>query len=762
MMRSCPFFWYAGMVFLFLALVVPGAAASDATQSGFITVGLAPVAQFDAHYAFSTIPTKVEFRDTSLGSTPMTWLWDFGDGSTSTEQNPGHMYIQRGTYTVTLTVKNAYGTSTAVKKDYITIGMAPKAAFVASPTAGSVPLKVGFTDQSQGMVTAWTWDFGDGQRSNEQNPVHTYWAAGTYNVILTVSNEYGSSDITKNQYVTVTGDLAAQFTASPSAGKAPLAVLFTDKSTGSPTSWSWDFGDGITSPEQYPSHTFQNAGSYDVKLTIMRGSETASATQNVNVGGVPNADFSGTPTQLNPGEIVQFTDQSTNNPSVWLWDFGDTATSNLQNPHHAYQLKGIYTVSLTARNENGRDTESKTSYINVGMPPTAEFMPVITPYQEYAVPKTVTFVDQSTGLPTSWKWDFGDGSTSADQNPLHVYRQEGTYTVTLTATNTFGSDTRMRRNLITVGGGAAVDFSADKTTVGVGRVVTFTDLSSSTPTQWVWDFGDGTTGTGANPDHVYRATGVYDVTLTASNPSLTNARTKNQYITVISIPKADFTSDKTRGGAPMTVLFTDKSINSPTSWKWDFGDGSTSTDQNPSHTYTTLGLFPVSLTASNKDGTDTVTKADYIVTTLAPVAEFKADRQVGKAPFVVEFTDLSTNTPTSWKWDFGDGTTSSEQNPRHIYLREGAYDVSLTATNQYGSDTMFKTGSSSAGTAAPAAAASVTTTAPGAVQTPAGTAPVATASALSPATPTMAPLPPAISVIAAAFAMLAVVAARRK
>ena len=186
---------------LLLALVIPGAMASD--SPGYIVVGIAPVAQFDAHYAFSTIPAEVTFTDNSLGSTPMTYLWDFGDGSTSTDQNPGHNYIQRGTYTVSLTVKNAYGSSTAIKKNFITIGVAPKAGFTANPTTGNAPFPVKFTDQSLGQVTKWSWDFGDGTRSAEQNPTHTYWAGGVYNVILTASNDYGSSDITKTNYINV-------------------------------------------------------------------------------------------------------------------------------------------------------------------------------------------------------------------------------------------------------------------------------------------------------------------------------------------------------------------------------------------------------------------------------------------------------------------------------------------------------------------------------------------------------------------------------
>ncbi|WP_321506976.1 PKD domain-containing protein [uncultured Methanoregula sp.] len=756
-MRSKVLFLFAGLLIL-LTLAIPGVMAADSAQAGYIVVGLSPVAQFDAHYRFSTIPCRVDFVDNSLGSTPLSYSWNFGDGATSTEQNPSHLYNARGTYTVTLTVKNAYGSSTAIKKDFISIGMAPTPDFTASPTSGNVPLAVKFTDLTKGQVTAWQWDFGDGISSSEQNPVHTYRNPGIYNVILTVTNDYGISDVTKTKYINAIGGLQSKFLASPNTGKAPLPVKFTDRSLGSPTSWNWDFGDGATSTDQNPSHTFTTGAAYDVKLTITRGSDSDTSKQVVNVGGVPVADFAGTPVSANQMDTIKFTDKSTNSPTSWAWNFGDAATSTDQNPNHVYQLKGVYTVSLTARNDNGKDTETKLSYINIGMSPKADFIPTYAPYEQYNVPMKVNFIDQSINNPTSWSWNFGDGTTSTDQNPSHAYTSEGTYTVSLTVKNAFGTDTRTRTNLITVGKGAAVDFVADKTVVGVGRIVTFTDLSKNSPTDWVWEFGDGTVGTGSKPDHSYRATGVYDVTLTASNPSVTNSATKKAYITVLNIPRADFVADKTRGGTPLSVQFNDASTGSPTAWKWDFGDGSTSADQNPRHTYTTLGTYTVTLTASNVNGQDTTAKPGYIITTLAPVADFTADRQQGKAPFIVQFKDISTGNPTKWSWDFGDGTSSSEQNPRHIYLKEGAYDVALTATNGYGSDTAFKTGN------APAVSQMIVTTTP--EVTPQSTVvapPVTTAAATSaPVAPTKSPLPPVIAVAALAIALLAAVSITRK
>jgi PKD repeat protein len=745
----------AVLLCLLLSLAGPGAAA-DTGQSGLIVVGVVPVAQFDAFYAFSTVPTKVMFVDNSPGSAPMTRAWDFGDGTTSDEQNPAHTYLRRGTYTVSLTLKNAYGTSTATKKNYITIGMEPKADFSGSPGSGDAPLTVKFSDQSLGQVTKWNWDFGDGKGSSEQSPVHTYWSGGDYNVILTAANDYGSSDITKTHYIHVTGDLNAAFAADPSSGKAPLTVKFTDRSIGTPTTWTWDFGDGTNSTEQNPVHVFSKVGTYDVRLTVTRGGIGDSSTQILNVGGVPVADFNGTPRSGNVGEQIRFLDMTGNNPTGWSWDFGDTAVSDARNPSHAYQLKGIYTVSLTAKNANGLDTETKQRYINIGIGPTSDFVPVIIPYQKNSIPLQVQFVDQSSNVPTSWEWDFGDGQTSGAQNPKHTYVGEGVYTVTLKVRNNFGEDTKVLSNLIEVNKGPVVDFIADMTTVGVGRRVTFTDLSLNTPTSWVWDFGDGSTGTGARPDHVYRTTGVYDVTLTASNPDMTTSRTRNQYITVLNIPRADFTVDKTQGGAPLNVNFIDQSTGAPTTWQWDFGDGAKSTEKNPLHQYTEPGKFTVTLSVSNANGQDSTAKADFIVTTLAPVADFRADRQSGNAPFVVRFTDLSNGNPATWSWDFGDGTGSSEQNPSHIYMNEGAYNVQLTVSNQYGTDSVFMkdTSSATATTAPPETPAAVATGAPLAevTRTHATSAPVTTKS----------PLSPGVTVFASLGGLLLITAGKRR
>ena len=166
-----------------------------------------------------------------------------------------------------------------------------------------------------------------------------------------------------------------------------------------------------------------------------------------------------------------------------------------------------------------------------------------------------------------------------------------------------------------------------------------------------------------------------------------------------ALPEAAFTADVTSGTAPLTVNFTDQSTGSPSSWLWDFGDNSTATEQNVTHTYTTAGNYTVNLTVSNAAGSDSEVKTEYITVSEpstpiepAPVAEFTADVTSGTAPLTVNFTDQSTGTPSSWLWNFGDSATATEQNSSHTYTSSGTYTVNLTVANSAGNNTSEKVG----------------------------------------------------------------------
>jgi C1A family cysteine protease/PKD repeat protein len=237
----------------------------------FTSTGSAsPVADFSAKPTSGNTPLSVTFTDKSTGS-PTSWTWNFGDGTSSTTKSPVHTYSKAGKYTVSLTVKNNKGSNTKTISTYINVAAAPikpVAAFSATPISGKAPVNVAFTDTSTGTPTKWKWTFGDGTTSVQQNPIHKYSKAGNYTVALTVVNAKGSNTVTKTGYIKVTEKPVAAFSAYPTSGKAPLNVKFTDKSTGTPTKWQWNFGDGTTSTKQNITHKYSKAGTYTVKLTV--------------------------------------------------------------------------------------------------------------------------------------------------------------------------------------------------------------------------------------------------------------------------------------------------------------------------------------------------------------------------------------------------------------------------------------------------------------------------------------------------------------
>jgi len=251
---------------------IVGSSGSFSTIWTFKAASVPPKASFTSNFTGGYAPLLVQFTDQSANN-PTSWKWDFGDGSaTSSTQNPLHTYIKAGSYTVTFTATNTVGSNVTKKTAYIkvTAPVKPVAAFTASPTSGSIPLKVQFTDQSTNNPTSWKWDFGDGTTSTTHNPLHTYIKAGSHTVTLTATNSAGSSTVTKTAYIKVTNPVkpVAAFTATPTSGKASLKVQFTDKSTNSPTSWKWTFGDGTTSTTKSPLHTYTKKGKFTVTLTV--------------------------------------------------------------------------------------------------------------------------------------------------------------------------------------------------------------------------------------------------------------------------------------------------------------------------------------------------------------------------------------------------------------------------------------------------------------------------------------------------------------
>ena len=543
-----------------------------------------------------------------------------------------------------------------------------------TPPTGCVNTNVTFTDLSTGVIDSWLWEFGDGTNSTDQNTKHAYTTANTYTVTLTVTNECGNSSV--SHQVVIGSSPVANFT--PPSGCTGSNVTFTDSSTGSPTSWTWEFDDGTpNSTAQNVTHTYDAAGTYHVKLTVTNDCGTDSVSGDVVIGPKPVANF--TPPSGCMGSNVTFTDSSTGSPTAWTWEFDDgTPNSTAQNVTHTYDAAGTYHVKLTITNDCGMDSVS--GDVVIGPKPVANFTP-----ENGCVESNVTFTDLSTGSPTSWLWDFGDGTNSTAQNTEHAYTMADTYTVILTVENGCGNSSVS--NEIVIGSPPVAIFTPQNGCVNVP--VQFND-NSTNANNWTWDLGDGTIVSAQNVTHTYLAAGPYTVKLTVENDSDCGNDSISHEIVIGSPPVANFTPQN--GCVNVPLQFTDLSTGNPDQWLWDFGDGTpNSTSQNTEHAYTTAGTFTVILTVTNTTNENECrinSVSHTVVIGVAPVANFYQNNPQICNETTVLFIDQSTGYPDEWLWDFGDGNTSTEQNPpQHTYYNTNntqpyiSYLVTLTVTN---------------------------------------------------------------------------------
>ncbi|NYT07309.1 MAG: PKD domain-containing protein, partial [Methanomicrobiales archaeon] len=393
-------------------------------------------------------------------------------------------------------------------------------------------------------------------------------AIGAWNVV--VRNTDDKSGMLASGFTITPPIPVPDFTASPLLGTAPLTVQFTDLSINNPTIWSWDFGDGVKVigvNQQNPIHTYQNPGVYTVALLAQNtGGEGQIIKENyISVVETPVAGFTAEPVEGPAPLLVQFTDTSDGKPSKWLWKFGDGGYSVQQNPYYLYKKPGVYTVTLTVNNNAGADTITKTNLITVTELPVAGFTANIT---SGTSPLAVEFKDTSAGNPTSWSWTFGDGGTSNDQNPVHVFAGPGTFSVELTVANDAGEDTETKEGYIIVEQGLKADFvfTTSNPANTAPLTVAFNDRSLGSPLRWSWRFGDGYVSTERNPIHNYPKPGTYDITLSVTGLAGSDSITKT--IQVISPLDAEFVADPVTGSAPLTILLSDISVGKVTERQW--------------------------------------------------------------------------------------------------------------------------------------------------------------------------------------------------
>lgn len=653
------------------------------------------MAQQNADFVASVVSdcesVSTTFTDMSTG-TPVTWLWDFGNGYTSTKQKPAATYLKTGNYTVTLKVTYADGSSkTATKTDYIHVRAKPTVDFSVSANKGCVPFSPTFTDKSKpgdGTLKSYSWDFGDGGAAENAGSTisHDYTVPGIYSVVLTVTNSYGCTNFkVLDKAADVVPAINADFSVSEKVlCKAPVDVAFANTSSGPGTlSYKWDFDDGGSSTLQNPGkHTINTKGTHSIKLTVSneRGCKSIKTVDDINVANyvttltlpalVCTDQYSNFAAAFSPVQ-PQSTNWEINGQSAWSYDNNTVSYY----PNAAGPVK----VKITAMYGNCADVVEKT--VDVKASPTGNIISESKPL--CSVPVTIDFKAGITGAST-WSWDFADGQHTTIENPTHEFQREGYFPVGLTATSKDGC---------AITRGIYISVSSTKITPYVyndngceGLSASFEAMSNSQDVvkTFLWDFGDGATSAAPAPSHVYAKAGTYTVSLKYTTVNgCTGTEIVGSRIQVYKKPTVDFSSPD----APVVcgntaATFIDKS-DVGNSWYWSFGDGGVAFGKNATYSYHEPGIYDITLTVSNGTCSNTSTKPAYIQT-VNPFPRFDINAVDCNQRTTVNVTEYSLGA-NSWKWSWGDGTDTSytihSDNVTHIYAKSGTYTIQLTTSD---------------------------------------------------------------------------------
>lgn len=664
-------------------------------DTNYITVHTSPTVAFTADTT-STCGTKtVSFTNNTTPGAPgaVSYFWDFGDGDSSTAVNPTHTYTYAGNFAVSLVVVNSNGcTSTLTKNNYIKVLPKPVASFAANSTSScNAPFQVTFTNNSTNGVS-YAWNFGDGNTSTSTNPSNTYTSPGTYNVRLVVTGSNGCKDtLTRNSYIVI-GQVNANFTNS-----SPVCVgqnvTFTNTTTpGAGISRLWNFGNGGTDTAVNPVYKYNTAGTYTVTLIEQYANNcNDTISKSVTVNAKPTAGFVSADTV---GCTVPFSADFTNTSTGaagYSWNFGP-GTSTAANPTFVYNALGIYNVRLIAISSAGcRDTLTRNNYIKLQVPSgTLAAVPDSTCAN---TPVQFTAALAAPLYATNYRWDFGDGSSpvncSACKTQTHSYSSNGTYTVQLIITTTAGCYDTIQKT-ITISAKPTAGFTGSPLTICPDATVGFTN-SSTGANSYFWIWGDGFTDTTTNPAHTYNTTGIYTVSLIASNNGCKDTLTRPNYVTV-QLPHADFTPTF-QCSARLSYTFLDSSVGANT-YSWDFGDGNTSsTAGNVTHTYAAPGTYNVELRVYNTATGcyDTMTRTISAKPITLPTFDAN-DTTLCKGQLLI----LSSNGPydLTYKWYFGNKTNNAQGtvDPGFFADSAGVFDVKLVVTDSAGCmDSVVKT-----------------------------------------------------------------------
>ncbi len=688
------------------------------TQVNYVTVYSPPSVGFYAtDTAVCSLGGSTTFISTTSGSSPFSYVWDFGDGSGLSSATPpvSHSYASAGKYTVKAVVTDSKGCTDSLKlNNYINVHTVSAAASVPASACVGAAVNTQAVAPTTGGA-ALSWDFGDGYTATGPAAGHTYLTAGTYTIrfIATVG---GCSDTDKHT-ITISPKPSAAFTYSPSpACPAPSLISFTNTSSGSFVSSLWDFGDGSPfSTVTSPLHTYALGGqTYTVKLTVTNAAGcTSTAQQSFDVYNTVFYISAQPPSGCAPVTIA-FKDSlfvttplgSMPYPSPrvsWSWNFGTgSATSTSATPSFTYSNTGTYYATVATTTANGCVFHD-TFKVRTGSHATPNFY-TLTPNPCNRT--QIQFLDSSVspfGSITNWNYDFGDGGNSfGPANPYYTYTVPGIYTVTLVTDQNGCFDTVKKQNYIHVGlPGSKFVFKVNCNKLGE---VQFTD-SSAGATSMLWRFGDGTTSTQTNPVHQYSVVpGVYTVSqitynsLTGCKDSLPHTVIINNYSTNMSALDSNvcvgdtvFLSPVISGSAAPLASTLQSVAWSYTPMPGLFNDPLTMA--NGVYEARARGRYNITVLVKDLNDCPATRTNNNFITVGGPIVHFKATPTTGCAPATIVLTDTTNYVPSTYPiqyiWDYGDGTNATINGPlgpsvTHFYPNVGGYAIKLIVRDNIG------------------------------------------------------------------------------
>ncbi|MFZ6050886.1 PKD domain-containing protein [Halocola ammonii] len=647
-------------------------------------------------------PYTPTFINNSLNAD--SYYWEFGNGITSISENPSTTFVNNSgtdtTYSACLTIETNYGCVDQVCHD-IVVQTAPSIDFSADQSEGCSTMPITFTNNTL-FGDTYEWDYGDGNQSTTDETVHTHdfenftGAPSTFDVTLTATSASGciaSDDIPVTIYPEVTADFTG-----PADGCAPLTANFTNQSVNGNAGYEWDFGNGFVSSQENPSSTFintSNVADTTYNVTLITNSIygcTDTITQPIVVHPTPVADVEiDTLIGCYPLDVTFLNNSVGGDTYQWVYGTGETGDTTAVSHTYTYynnaQNPVNYNVTLNVYTIHGCQSQDQTT-VNVLPALNADFDAP----DGGCSPLNIDFENESVGGLT-YSWEFGDGNMSTAENPSYQYINETldpeTYTVTLTVESYFGCEETITKD-IDVYPVPVADFEATPANqVFPDATVDLVNLSTGADLMYEWDMDDGTTLTDEDPgSHTYNTWGEYQINLFIDN-GYCDASTQRTIVIDAPTPIADFDGPQA-GCAPLTVSFTDQS-EWAADYQWTFGDGGSATVSDPVYTFYQPGTYTVTLTVTGFDGqqTDQITQEQIIeVYPNAQAAFTVTPNQVSVPSQPVYMLNLSNNA-TSYFWDFGDGNSSTDENPDHQYTEPGAYTITLTAENQWGCNDTF-------------------------------------------------------------------------